>query len=59
MFPDQKQHFLIVHFEPIENRIGIEQAEPFHNVKISVRPVHAAGVPVEAAGVVEVRRVHH
>jgi hypothetical protein len=49
----------IVDFEPIENCVGIEKAEALDDVKISVPTVHASGVPIKAAGVIEVRRIDH
>ena len=49
----------VVDLEPVEQGIGVEKTEPLDHVKIPVPPEVAARVPVEAAAVVEVRRVHH
>src|SRR6267143_2412728 len=49
----------VVDLEPVEQRIGVEKTEPLYQVKIPIPREVSARVPVEAAAVVEIRRVHH
>ena len=48
----------VVDLELIQKRIGVEKTEALDQVQISVPAEIAAGVPVEAAAVVEVRGVN-
>jgi hypothetical protein len=58
-FPRPRECGAVIDFKSIENRIRVEQAEAFHDVQVSIPAEHAAGFPVKAAAVVEVRGVDH
>ena len=48
----------IVDLELVQQRIGVEKTEALDQVQIAIPAEIAAGVPVEAAAVVEIRRVN-
>src|SRR5690349_6849003 len=58
-FPRRCERSWVVDFKLIQNRVGIEPAEVFDHMKIPIPSEHAAGIAVEAAGIVEIRRVHY